>query len=182
MDALDRFYKWVREQHSRIGSVPAVGAIERIGEMTAITWFRQPPFQVELFIFEKSFIIPEHKHPNVNSFEVYIGGQVAFSHSGKWKTFGQMPEEIKNSKYTCNGKCIRVNSDDLHGGVIGPEGGMFMSVQHWLDGSPHRIAHDWNGKAMDAHHMSGIKNGESVTAEKVWQDAAHLEENPPRWY
>jgi hypothetical protein len=182
MDALDRFYEWARNKHNRIGSVPAIGAVERIGEVTAITWFRQPPFQVELFIFESDFIIPEHTHPNVDSYEVYVGGQVAFSHSGEWKTFKEKPEEIKNRRYTCNGKSIRVNANDTHGGIIGPEGGVFMSIQHWLNGEPHRIAHDWNGKAMDDNHMSGIKQGESKVSEKTWQDAAHLEENPPRWY
>ena len=48
--------------------------------------YRDDQFQVQVFRFypDKYFIVPEHTHPNVHSFEVGISGDLWFSHGGKW--------------------------------------------------------------------------------------------------
>ena len=42
----------------------------------------------DIFNFESNksemYVVPEHTHPNVNSYEIYLTGTIFFSHSGKW--------------------------------------------------------------------------------------------------
>ena len=76
-----------------------------------------------------NYVIPEHTHPNVDSFEVYLGGQVMFSHVGEWRTAhsnmlaadasGLSKQRLSN---------IRVRLDDSHGGTSGPAGAVFLSI------------------------------------------------------
>ena len=46
--------------------------------------FRNNQYQVQIFSTPSNFIIPEHKHPNVDSFEVYLSGDIDFSLEGSW--------------------------------------------------------------------------------------------------
>ena len=44
--------------------------------------FRNNQYQVQIFSTPPNFFIPEHKHPNVDSFEVYLSGDIDFSLEG----------------------------------------------------------------------------------------------------
>ena len=142
--------------------------ITRIEDTTSIVWFRDGQFQVELFIVPPNYIIPEHTHPNVDSYEVYLGGQIKFSHTGKWVNDYELePSEQANPGTALNrGRVIRVKPTDRHGGQFGPSGGVFMSVQHWLNGvKPHCVAADYIGAVVGPDHLSKVKYGSAFMKE-----------------
>lgn len=162
-DPLERFLKSFLAKGSPIGYVPLLGAVRYIDGVTAVLWYRKAPFQIQLFVVPPNHIIPEHTHPNVDSYEVYIGGQIRFSHSGKFiidEADLTMPGE--HGLATVRGRIIRVRPNDLHGGVFGASGGVFFSVQRWLNGvEPHCVSADYNGVVMGPEHMAGVVYGEA---------------------
>jgi hypothetical protein len=139
---------------------------------------RRGQFQVQMFAVPGNTVIPEHTHPNVDSIEVYVGGNVHFSHSGSYsyprETLHEQGPRGLSSK---RGTLIRVRPNDLHGGVFGEGGGVFMSVQHWLNGvKPHCVASDYTGVTMGERHLSQVVNGKARSKAKLTaKDAAHLE-------
>jgi hypothetical protein len=131
MKQVDNFAFKFREEARVFGYIPDdVVATYRIQDVTAVTWYRSGFFQVEMFIVPPNYIIPEHTHPNVESYEMYLGGDIGFSHSGRWvdeSILVRVPGSTDNK-----GALIKVLTTDLHGGVFGPRGGVFMSIQRWL--------------------------------------------------
>jgi hypothetical protein len=176
-DVLEEFLDWFLKNSPCIGAVPFHGAVSKIEGVTRVLWFCQPPFQVEMFITPPNFIIPEHTHPNVDSFEVYVGGQISFSHSGRFVTHWESDGASEVGLPAHRGRVIRVRPENLHGGVFGPAGGVFMSVQHWLNGvEPHSVATDYTGTVMGPDHASKVVFGNAVLKESLCaQDAASAE-------
>lgn len=176
-DKLLDFYNWFFSNVSGIGAVPLFQSVHKVEDITSVIWYRDEEFQVQLFIVPGNVIIPEHTHPNVDSFEVYVGGQVRFSHKGKWLISEEdlkTPTNIGTS--IRRGVSWRVKPEDIHGAMTGPEGGVFMSVQHWLNGvKPHCVAADYSGVVMGDHHLSTVKFGDATKKESLTiKDAASL--------
>lgn len=160
-DPLDRFLADFLSQAPVIGFVPLMGAVSTIEGVTAVLLYRQGQFQVQQFIVPPGHVIPEHTHPNVDSYEVYVGGQIKFSHSGRFiVSDDDLAEPNQHGCAKLRGQTIRVRPNDLHGGVFGPAGGVFLSVQHWLNGvAPHCVAADYEGVVMGPDHMAKVVNG-----------------------
>jgi quercetin dioxygenase-like cupin family protein len=105
-----------------------------------VVLYRDGQYQVELLQVEPNSIIDEHIHPNVDSYEMYVAGDVNFTVNGI-----SYPEQSL-------GDNIRVFHDDWHGGVFGPMGGVFMSFQKWLNGvQPSSVGADWADKQGNIH-------------------------------
>ena len=50
-----------------------------------------------------------------------------------------------------------------HGAVAGPGGGVFMAVQHWLNGiAPHSVSADYDGVTMGEDHLAKVVSGAAV--------------------
>jgi hypothetical protein len=157
-DDLDDFLDWFLAASPNIGMATLTNTIsystdsEGNGLMTGV-WYKRNNFQVQLVMVSGNYIIPEHIHPNVDSYEVLIGGQMRFSHKGKWlipKTFETDVDTKGKSLY--RGYTIRINHDDVHGGIVGPSGAMYFSVQKWLnDVEPRCLVTDWNGYSITNH-------------------------------
>jgi hypothetical protein len=177
-DPLEKFLKQCLQKGSPIGCVPLHGAMRHIDGVTAVLWYREAPFQIQLFIVLPNQIIPEHTHPNVDSYEVYAGGQIKFSHSGKF-LFGDadLDEPSESGLPKQRGGIIRVRPSDLHGGTFGPSGGVFFSVQHWLNGvEPHCVSADYDGVVMAPEHKAVVVFGNAeLTLEPTARDAASKE-------
>jgi len=177
-DPLDRFVMDFLNARSPIGFVPLLNAVHKIEDVWSVTWLRHGQFQVQLFVIPPNYIIPEHTHPNVDSYECYIGGQARFSHGGKYVT----PEETftepgQNGLSKLRGMLVRVRPNDPHGGIFGDGGAVFFSIQHWLNGiEPHCVAADYSGKVMGPHHMSAVKAGDPVLADVLQQSDAASQE------
>ena len=179
MDALEKFCSSFLKKMPVIGAVPFHGAVSRIQDVTAILLYRRDQFQVQMFAVPGGTIIPEHMHPNVDSIEVYVGGDIRFSHSGKYvyPVDQLVPRNGPLGLAFKRGTTIRVRPHDLHGAVFGEGGGVFLSVQHWLNGvKPHCVGADYSGVTMGEHHLQGVKFGEaSAKKELTAKDAASLE-------
>lgn len=177
-DPLENFLKQFLQKGSPIGYVPLHGAVRYIDGVTAVLWYRKAPFQVQMFVVPPNHIIPEHTHPNVDSYEVYVGGQIRFSHSGKFLFVdADLDEPTENGLPKKRGGIIRVRPSDLHGGTFGPSGGVFFSVQHWLNGvEPHCVSADYDGVVMGPQHKAGVVFGNAeLKSELTAHDAASKE-------
>jgi len=90
----------------------------------------------------------QHRHPNVDSFEVPLCGNIDFFKNGepvapREKVFGVSPK----GQSLLFGTFTRILPVDWHGASFGPGGGSFMSVQHWLNGVvPSSVGMDWEGQ------------------------------------
>lgn len=94
------------------------------GKASGSVLYRKGSFQVQLFTVAPNVEIPDHIHPNMDSYEVHVGGDIAFRLNGSYE-LEQMPGLAG---------VTRVLPNAFHGGSFGKRGGLFLSVQHWLNG------------------------------------------------
>jgi hypothetical protein len=166
--SIDDFTTWFLSTMPPIWAVPFGTCVWKVEDVTVVLLYRQPPFQVQLFIVPPHYIIPEHTHPNVDSIEIYVGGDIKFSHSGKWV----VPDEAfagpsEQGTWQKRGKRIRVKPNDQHGGQFGPHGGVFMSSQRWMNGvEPHCVSADYTGVVMGPHHFEMVKDGHPILSDQ----------------
>ena len=164
MDALEQFVTWFLKESPRFGLIPSQDAVTSIEGVTAVLWYRHEQFQVQQFIVPPNYVIPAHIHPNVDSFELYLGGQIQFSKNGKFEITSE--ESTRTGQFgeaAMRGKMIRVRPHEWHGGTFGAAGGVFMSLQHWLNGvKPHCVAADYSGATMGPDHFAKVKAGTPV--------------------
>lgn len=166
MDKLQEFANWFFKNANVLGFVPFAGAVDRIEDVTSILMYRHGEFQVQMFVVPAHTVIPEHTHPNVDSIEVYMGGNIRFSHSGSFVSFQEeiCAADVPLALPKPRGKTIRVKPTHIHGAIIGEGGGVFLSIQQWLNGvAPHCVARDYSGMTMGADHSSKVVLGDVVT-------------------
>ena len=109
--------------------------------------YRDDNFQVQLFAVKPNTEIVDHIHPNVDSFEVYLSGQISFRRNKK-KITGKKFWKEYNKTCAYFGYFIRVNANDWHGATTGDMGGSFLSVQHWKNGTkPSSVHLNWEFKS-----------------------------------
>ncbi len=172
---IEEFTSWFLEKMPPIWNVPFGECVWKIEDVTSVLLYRKPPHQVQLFVVPPHYIIPEHTHPNVDSMEVYIGGDGKFSLHGRWVMSDEsltVPSQYGTWQH--RGGRIRVKPNELHGAKYGPLGGVFMSSQYWLNGvEPHCVSADYSGGVMGPHHLAFVKCGEPVLMEQ--KVAASLE-------
>ena len=169
------------------GHVPAGARVTHMVEgVTSILWYREDDIQIQLFAVPPGYIIPEHTHPNVDSYELLVGGDIKFSKNGKWVTDSDLITAGRRSEsvHPYQGSLVRVHPDTPHGGAFGPKGGIFMSIQQWLNEvEPHCVSADYDGVVMGDHHLDGVKHGQAESkggqSKLTWQDAATKEQTPP---
>jgi len=99
-----------------------------------VTLFRNPPFQVQLWLCKSNEISPDHNHPDVDSYEVDFGGDIIFSKNGK--TIKDRPEELKDLKSSAWGWFMRINAEDKHEAIINRVNSSFLSIQYWKNNIP----------------------------------------------
>jgi len=171
------------------GNVPYGPVItHRIEDVTSITWMRSEDMQVQLFAVPPNYVIPEHTHPNVDSYELLVGGDIKFSKDGDWvkdtdATTTSFFSGMSNL-HPMRGSIIRIHPDTPHGGVFGPRGGVFMSIQQWLNGvPPHCVSYDYDGLVMGDDHLEGVVEGNAKSkggqTNLTWRDAASKATVPP---
>lgn len=130
-DVLEEFLHWWLQ--NRVICPPLDNSLTHVKDTYGVVLYRQGPFQVELFNVKPNSEIVPHVHPNVDSFEVFLSGDIHFMCNGEWSYEQKLGESI-----------TRVKPDSWHGGLFGPRGGCFLSVQHWLNGVPPTfVGNDW---------------------------------------
>jgi hypothetical protein len=76
-------------------------------------------FQVQLFTAVPNSEGVDHIHPNMDSYEVYVSGDIAFRANN---------QVFKDMTF---GRVLRIRPECWHGATFGPRGGVFLSVQQW---------------------------------------------------
>ena len=128
----------------------------KVGGNTGTVLFRQAPFQVQLFLNDPNSEIVDHTHPNVDSYEVYVAGDVWFRHKGEVLLTPQVIKTVTPQQLV--GWRVRIYPQDLHGASVGPAGGCFISIQHWLNGvAPTSVHLDWDGPPLDERHRETLE-------------------------
>lgn len=152
--SLQEFFAWWVANAVAIMQAPIDG-ITYVGNGPALVVFREPPFQVQLFICLPLTDIPEHTHPNVESFEINVSGDVHFKVEG----LDVFPARVmRDERYDGSGVsrtwgyATHVGAGVKHSASIGHRGGSFLSVQKWLQGAPTSVDNDWDGQAMTRTH------------------------------
>ena len=157
-DDLSYFANWylTSEKIDRIYT-PFKNPLLFIEGVSGIVLYRSKPYQVELFICQPNLIIPEHTHPDVDSYECFLYG-MKFTHSGETVMSEEEALEEQDG-YPINAyQTIRVKPNDLHGGTASKNGGAFISIQHWLnDVEPTHVSSNWNGNSMGKQHSDQAK-------------------------
>lgn len=193
-DNLTNFLFSFLSRTSVMGFIPSGTGpvVTRVEDVTTVLLYRDNEFQVQMICVPPNYIIPEHVHPNIDSYEVGIGGGMCFSRNGHWitnETIDHHGPKIKwNGLGTLNkkrGSCIRVKPTDVHGGMFGDEGAVFLSVQQWLNGvQPGCVGSDYAGKVLGPKHAEyvGDKFNTIVKtqSELTWRDAASKASGPAK--
>jgi quercetin dioxygenase-like cupin family protein len=126
-------------------------AITRVGKFSGLTLHRQGRFQSQLWICDPGSEIPNHGHPNVDSIQVYVAGQLDLS------VGGQKVME-RDTQTNARGIFIRIGPGVKHGATIGPEGACFLTFQEWLKGEPESVETDWDGPALSNEHAKFLND------------------------
>lgn len=146
------FARWFLEQP--LGKIrPPKDAVYhykmRGGVASSVVLYRDAPFQVEIISVvpdDEHSSFPEHRHPNVDSIEVHLSGDLGFTIRGAGvASLADLSRIDDDGASALCGSWKRVRPTDVHGAVPG-SGGAFLSFQKWLNGtSPTSIALDWEG-------------------------------------
>ena len=157
LDDLENFKNWWLE--TRPFNTPQTNVLSHVADTYGVVLYRKKPYQVELFNVKPNSEIPAHIHPNVDSYEVFICGDINFMRDGSWQE-GKIL-----------GDTIRVYPHTWHGGKFGERGGCFLSIQKWLnDVEPKFVGDDWVAKD------GGISYGDNMETKKVQQAITWLRE------
>lgn len=136
-------------------------AVYNFGQVVSLVLYRKAPFQAELFIVVPGGGFPEeHRHPNVDSFEVDMFGDIALTVNGK------PGEPVFTNRSDGSDKPLsftRVRPTDFHGANSIKNGGSFLSIQHWLNGvEPTSVGLNWEGTPVSEEHSNLLDPFEMV--------------------
>lgn len=121
------------------------------GNLHGVVLYRDGQYQVQLFTVAPHSKIIEHRHPNVDTYELFFSGEFYFTINGK-KQFrlDSCLHENPNGIPPFCGWASHIGPEDWHSGVFGAMGGCFISIQRWLNGvPPTSVGHDWLEKGSD---------------------------------
>lgn len=132
----------LRPPHSLVNVFETEGGI-----VVGTVLCRDPPYQVELFAGPGPGHFPPHRHPDVDSIEVMLGGDVGFAlHGRPIFTDEQLAAVGPDGSSAVLGMRVRVRPGDFHGATVGRAGGAFLSIQRWLhDVAPTSVGLNWDG-------------------------------------
>lgn len=161
-DELTTFLYWFLNEPIALLKCPEEDRTLTVHEsVMTLTLFRRPPFQVELVV-----LLPnspgwpgEHRHPNVDSYEVAWYNTVNFTKNGVICNGAELvvPVQIAQGVFVESG-CVRLRPTDWHGTNQLKEGGALISVQHWLNGvEPTSVGNDWLGEPTTEGHAELLK-------------------------
>ncbi len=146
---------------------PVHGPRSAVADVQANLLYREGGFQIQMFTVPPNYVIPGHTHPNVDSIEVYVSGQIKFSHGGRF-VFESLETVHGRDPDSYTWRMLRVRPQDRHGAVSGVQGARFISIQHWLNGIPPScVSADYSGTVLDLSHLDKVTSGEPHAARQA---------------
>lgn len=149
-DPLEAFKNWWIEHPTFL--TPYSCPITIDNNIWGAALYRKGEYQVQLFILSPYTVIPPHCHPNVDSFEIYVSGDIAFEVAGETVLALSEHDTPAEEHYNLRmGRTVRVLPDAWHSAVSGARGGTFMSIQRWLNNVlPTNVGDDWCKQGIEA--------------------------------
>lgn len=144
-DQLLAFLEWYGARGPSLPMAPPNGLEFRPDSLPGVTLYRAGRFQVQLFIFPAGTIVPPHRHPNVDTIEVYVAGDYDFRVGGISAIPMDHLHDYRNGVSRWWGRGVRVKPHDTHDLEVFEGGACFLSFQHWLAGAPSSVGLDWVG-------------------------------------
>lgn len=170
LDVLEQFTSWFLQQPLILLSPVQVYHFDPVDSLVL---YRKPPFQVELFVIKNDGGFPEeHRHPDVDTIEVHLCGDIPLTINGK------PPQSLFVPRPPIEPLCLnRIRPTDYHGAEKVPGGGAFLSIQHWLNGvTPTSVGLNWEGSPTSLTHAELLdRPATALPTEKV--DAFSLPED-----
>ncbi len=146
------------------GSVipPSVMAgVSWVGDFAQVVLHREGPFQVVLCLCRPNSNITPHGHPTVDSLAFYISGQLDFQIERDGRMVNVFDPggmiELPDGRCALNQAMVRFMPGQRHAAKVGPLGGAFLTIQHWLDGKPTSVERDWDGAPLSPDHAAVLK-------------------------
>jgi hypothetical protein len=131
-DELSAFAQWYLTNRPLS---PPPAAITVYDNMTGVCLYRSGPYQVQMFTAQPNSSAPSHIHPNVDSYELYLSGDLDFVINGV---------VYSHKEITAAPTPVRIYPSYWHEGVTGDLGGSFLSIQRWLNDTPPTcVGNDW---------------------------------------
>lgn len=142
-DELAEFCRWYFEGGIKL-KPPQDGLLFQRRDGTgaiSVVLFRDPPYQVELIIFEPGSQIPEHRHDHIDTIEVMVSGALELFVDGLQCVYERPPRPGTGMNRDVL-KFVPIPSDAYHHGRTAG-GGCFLSVQRWKDMTPSHVGLEW---------------------------------------
>ncbi len=146
---------WLSWTHR--GVKPPIDALMSVGGNRGIVLFRDGNFQVQLFICDPNTEIPDHGHPNIRGFAMYLSGDLYFRRNGEFTITPELIAETEAKGKTLLGLIGRINPGETHGATVGPRGAAFLAIEEWITGEPTSVHLDWDGPPIDGDHANALK-------------------------
>ena len=150
-DPLEAFVHWYLRQPFALPPGVLAG-VHHVSDFSGLTLYRDDQFQAQLWLCQPGSEIKDHCHPSIDTYQIYVSGQVYLRLNGKPVVKPEDIHEMADGRANKNGFAIRVRPTDYHGATIGPKGGAFLNLQRWLNGPPQSAELDWEGEPLDEAH------------------------------
>ena len=157
----DFLYWWLAQPIGSIRSPEQAGTVMAHENVVTIVLFRRGQFQVELVLMlpDATEWPGEHRHPNVDSYEVSVFNTSRVTKNGVLLDGPELlvPVNMTNGN-PAYAMCVRILPTDWHGTKRMPIGSSLFSVQHWLNGVvPTSVGLDWIGEPTAPGHAKQLE-------------------------
>ena len=133
-------------------------SVESQDSVVHYTLFRENEFQVEQYVIVgRDIEYPPHSHPNVETIEFRLCGDLLFYVEGQpCEHNTTLTLELDGEQRLEN--VVRIHAGQEHWLKVGSTGGAFLSIQRWLNRRPTSVVLDWDGPAFSDTHESNVVN------------------------
>jgi hypothetical protein len=123
----------------------------------SVVLFRQDNCQVELYTCKPNTQAPWHGHPGVDSYFIYLGGNIDFGQpDGTFTETAHLQQAREDGAHLLYGQTAEALDGARHTLKVGPEGGAFLSFERWTEKIPTSVTINWAGEPVGLEHKSTL--------------------------
>ena len=132
------------------------------GPVAHVVLTRQGQYQVELYLLmQPNSTFPPHRHPHVDTIEVNLSGDLLFALDGV-DTPSNTTLIVPSAYGETRKRAVRIRPNQEHWVHVGPTGGAFLSIQHWMGQEPRSVVLDWDGPSFSKLHQDNLNRKEDA--------------------